>query len=165
MKDKDAYVFTSDRKLNQMLRRETIMIDVPKVMHSVSNLCHLLTSKPNANFLLVSNPFGMPGLPWRSPTIIGRKQFRSAQNQWNYGRNFPYIKRVAPFFSKKYDGIMRIYTLVIPYTHLNFRDISHKYFCYGFSNPGNVLTILNVESYYKSSLFLLVIGLIMVNTF
>ncbi len=39
MKDKDSYVFTSDRKPNQMLRRQT----VNKVMHSVSNL---LPSKP-----------------------------------------------------------------------------------------------------------------------
>jgi len=44
MKDKDSYVFTSDRKPNQMLRRETITIDVNKVMHSVSNL---LPEKPN----------------------------------------------------------------------------------------------------------------------
>ena len=44
MKDKDSYVFTSDRKPNQMLRRETITIDVNRVMHSVSNL---LPSKPN----------------------------------------------------------------------------------------------------------------------
>ena len=44
MKDKDSYVFTSDRKPNQMLRRQTITMDVNKVMHSVSNL---LTSKPN----------------------------------------------------------------------------------------------------------------------
>jgi len=44
MKDKDSYVFTSDRKPNQKLRRETITMDVNKVMHSVSNL---LPSKPN----------------------------------------------------------------------------------------------------------------------
>ena len=44
MKDKDSYVFTSDRKPNQMLRRQTITMDVNKVMHSVSNL---LTSRPN----------------------------------------------------------------------------------------------------------------------
>ena len=44
MKDKDSYVFTSDRKPNQMLRRQTITMDVNKVMHSVSNL---LPSKPN----------------------------------------------------------------------------------------------------------------------
>jgi integrase len=44
MKDKDFYVFTSDRKPNQMLRRETITIDVNRVMHSVTNL---LPSKPN----------------------------------------------------------------------------------------------------------------------
>ena len=36
MKNKDSYVFTSDRKPNQMLRRETITIDVNKIMHSVS---------------------------------------------------------------------------------------------------------------------------------
>lgn len=44
MKDKDSYVFTSDRKPNQMLRRQTITMDVNKVMHSVSDL---LPSKPN----------------------------------------------------------------------------------------------------------------------
>jgi site-specific recombinase XerD len=44
MKDKDSYVFTSDRKPNQMLRRQTITMNVNKVMHSVSNL---LSSKPN----------------------------------------------------------------------------------------------------------------------
>ena len=44
MKSKDSYVFTSDRKPNQMLRRQTITMDVNKVMHSVSNL---LPSKPN----------------------------------------------------------------------------------------------------------------------
>ena len=44
MKDKDSYVFTSDRKPNQMLQRQTITMDVNKVMHSVSNL---LPSKPN----------------------------------------------------------------------------------------------------------------------
>ena len=44
MKDKDSYLFTSDRKPNQMLRRETITMDVNRVMHSVSNL---LPSKPN----------------------------------------------------------------------------------------------------------------------
>ena len=44
MKDKNSYVFTSDRKPNQMLRRQTITMDVNKVMHSVSNL---LPSKPN----------------------------------------------------------------------------------------------------------------------
>jgi site-specific recombinase XerD len=43
IKDKDSYVFTSDRKPNQMLRRETITMDVNKVMHSVSSL---LPSKP-----------------------------------------------------------------------------------------------------------------------
>ena len=36
MKNKDSYVFTSDRKPNQMLRRETITMNVNKVMHSVS---------------------------------------------------------------------------------------------------------------------------------
>ena len=44
MKDKDSYVFTSDRKPNQKLRRETITMDVNKVTHSVSRL---LPSKPN----------------------------------------------------------------------------------------------------------------------
>ena len=44
MKDKDSYVFTSDRKPNQKLRRETITMDVNKVTHSVSKL---LPAKPN----------------------------------------------------------------------------------------------------------------------
>jgi hypothetical protein len=44
MNNKDSYVFTSDRKPNQMLRRETITIDVNRVMHSVSKI---LPSKPN----------------------------------------------------------------------------------------------------------------------
>ena len=44
MKNKDSYVFTSDRNLNQMLRRETITMDVNKVMHAVSKG---LPSKPN----------------------------------------------------------------------------------------------------------------------
>ena len=44
MKNKDYYVFTSDRKPNQKLRRETITMDVNKVTHSVSKL---LPSKPN----------------------------------------------------------------------------------------------------------------------
>jgi site-specific recombinase XerD len=37
MKNKDSYIFTSDRRPNQMLRRETITIDVNRVMHDVSN--------------------------------------------------------------------------------------------------------------------------------
>ena len=40
----DSYVFTSDRNLNRMLRRETITMDVNRVMHSVSKL---LPSQPN----------------------------------------------------------------------------------------------------------------------
>jgi len=44
MEGKDSYVVTSDRKPNQMLQRQTITMDVNKVMHSVSNL---LPSKPN----------------------------------------------------------------------------------------------------------------------
>ena len=36
MKDKDSYVFTSDRKPNQMLRRETTTMDINRVMHAVS---------------------------------------------------------------------------------------------------------------------------------
>jgi integrase len=43
MKDKDSYIFTSERKPNQKLRRERITLDVNKVMHSVSNL---LPAKP-----------------------------------------------------------------------------------------------------------------------
>lgn len=43
MKTKDSYVFTSDRKPNQKLSRQTLTMDVNKVMHSVSNL---LPSKP-----------------------------------------------------------------------------------------------------------------------
>jgi len=44
MKDENSYVFTSDRKPNQKLGRQTITMDVNKVMHSVSNL---LPSNPN----------------------------------------------------------------------------------------------------------------------
>jgi site-specific recombinase XerD len=44
MKDKDSYLFTSDRKPNQMLRRETITTDVNKVMHFVSKQ---IASQPN----------------------------------------------------------------------------------------------------------------------
>nr|YP_009028833.1 putative integrase/recombinase protein [Asterionellopsis glacialis]AGH28380.1 putative integrase/recombinase protein [Asterionellopsis glacialis] len=44
MKNKDSYIFTSDRKPNQKLRRETITMDVNKVTHSVSKL---LPEKPN----------------------------------------------------------------------------------------------------------------------
>lgn len=44
MKDKDSYIFTSDRKPNQKLRRERITMDVNKVTHSVSKL---LLAKPN----------------------------------------------------------------------------------------------------------------------
>jgi site-specific recombinase XerD len=44
MKDKDSYLFTSDRKPNQMLRRETIMTDVNKGMHFVSKQ---IPSQPN----------------------------------------------------------------------------------------------------------------------
>ena len=44
MKDKDSYIFTSDRKPNQKLRRERITLDVNKIMHSVSNL---LPANPN----------------------------------------------------------------------------------------------------------------------
>ena len=44
MKDKDSYIFTSDRKPNQKLRRETITMDVNKITHSVSKL---LPVKPN----------------------------------------------------------------------------------------------------------------------
>ena len=44
MKTKDCYIFTSDKKPNQMLRRETLTMDVNKIMHSVSKS---LPSKPN----------------------------------------------------------------------------------------------------------------------
>lgn len=44
MKNKDSYVFTSDREPNQMLRRETITMNVNKVMDAVSEG---LPSKPN----------------------------------------------------------------------------------------------------------------------
>ena len=50
MKDKDSYVFTSDRKPSQMLRRETVTINVNKVMHSVSKF---LPSQPK----ITSNSF------------------------------------------------------------------------------------------------------------
>ena len=44
MKDKDSYVFTSNKKPNQTLRRKTLTMAVNKVTHSVSQL---LPSKPN----------------------------------------------------------------------------------------------------------------------
>ena len=44
MKDKDSYVFTSNRKPNQMLRWQTIIMDMSKFIHFVSDL---LPSKPN----------------------------------------------------------------------------------------------------------------------
>ena len=44
MKNKDSYVFTSDRNLDKMLRRETITMGVNRVMHAVSKS---LPSKPN----------------------------------------------------------------------------------------------------------------------
>ena len=44
MKDKDSYIFTSDRKPNQTLQREKITLDVNKVTRSVSSL---LPTKPN----------------------------------------------------------------------------------------------------------------------
>jgi integrase len=44
MKDKDSYVFTSDRKPNQPLGRQTITMDVNKIMRSVSKR---LPVKPN----------------------------------------------------------------------------------------------------------------------
>ena len=44
MKDKDSYVFTSDRKPNQSLGRQTITMDVNKIMRSVSKRLPL---KPN----------------------------------------------------------------------------------------------------------------------
>lgn len=43
MKNKDSDVFTSDRNLNQLLRQETITMDVNRVMHDVSKS---LSSKP-----------------------------------------------------------------------------------------------------------------------
>lgn len=36
MKNKDSYIFTSDRKPDQMIRRETITMDVNRIMKSVS---------------------------------------------------------------------------------------------------------------------------------
>ena len=44
MKSKDSYIFTSDRKPYKMLRRETITMDVNKVVRSVANS---IESKPN----------------------------------------------------------------------------------------------------------------------
>lgn len=44
MKDKNSCVFTSDRKPDQMLRRETLMTYVNKAMHSVSKK---IPSQPN----------------------------------------------------------------------------------------------------------------------
>lgn len=44
MKEKDSYVFTSDRNPNQMLQRQTLTMDVNKVTKAVS---HSLPEKPN----------------------------------------------------------------------------------------------------------------------
>lgn len=44
MKSKDSYIFTSDQKPYQMLRRETITMNVNKVTRSVANR---IGSKPN----------------------------------------------------------------------------------------------------------------------
>ena len=44
MKTKDSYVFSSERESNKKLRRETITMDVNRVMHSVSKD---LSPKPN----------------------------------------------------------------------------------------------------------------------
>ena len=44
MKSRDSYVFISDQKPHKMLRRETINLNVNRVMHSVSNI---LPSKPH----------------------------------------------------------------------------------------------------------------------
>ena len=49
-KTKDSYVFTSERESNKKLRRETITMDVNRVMHSVSKD---LSPKPN----ITSNSF------------------------------------------------------------------------------------------------------------
>lgn len=53
MKTKNSYVFTSEQKPNQKLRRKTITMDVNKVMHAVSKG---LPSKPKIrshNFRIV----------------------------------------------------------------------------------------------------------------
>jgi len=82
MKNKDSYVFTSDRKPNQMLSRQTLTMDVNKVMHSVSNL---LPSKPK----ITSHSFriGYISQLWRNTKdiefvrqTIGHRSLNSTSN-------------------------------------------------------------------------------------
>ena len=65
MKDKDSYIFTSDRKPNQKLRRETITMDVNKVTHFVSNF---IPAKPN----ITSHSFRIGSISqlWKDTKII-----------------------------------------------------------------------------------------------
>ena len=82
MKDENSYVFTSDRKPNQKLGRQTITMDVNKVMHSVSNL---LPSKPNITSH--SFPIGYISQLWKDTKdiefvrqTIGHRSLNSTSN-------------------------------------------------------------------------------------
>ena len=50
MKDKDSYVFPSERKPNQKLQRERITLDVNKVTHSVSKLLPVKSTITSRSF-------------------------------------------------------------------------------------------------------------------
>ena len=65
-KTKDSYVFTSERESNKKLRRETITMDVNRVMHSVSKD---LSPKPN----ITSHSFriGYISQLWKNTKDIG----------------------------------------------------------------------------------------------
>lgn len=65
MKGKDSYVFTSDRKRNQMLRRETVTMKVNKITNSVSKD---LPGKPN----ITSHSFRIGYIPqlWKDTNDI-----------------------------------------------------------------------------------------------
>lgn len=65
MKNKDSYVFTLDRKPNQMLRRETITMNVNKVIHAVSKA---LPSKPKITSQ--SFPIGYISQLWKATKDI-----------------------------------------------------------------------------------------------
>ena len=64
------------------------------------------------------------------------------------------IEQMTFYFSKKRGLLTCLGNGVIPYTRFDFPYLD---LCPGFSNPGNVLTILNIESYCKSLLFVSVI--------
>lgn len=89
MKDKDSYVF---RKPNQMLRRETITIDVNRLMHSVSK------SLPDQlNITIHSFRIGSMGLEYnnfqltdKQKTFIERAE-KYLQHKQEFSKNNPKI--------------------------------------------------------------------------